>query len=186
MGWNLTFALVNGVISLIYTSYWYLTLFALYLLLGLMRMSAVTFSRSKRRKEADLLRHNGLAMFVLAVIVCGMMILTIRELHNPVKIKTVVIITAAYTFVFAGLSVYNMIRAHKQKSAILITLRNISCVGSIVSILSLERAMLGTFGNASEQSALLIQAWSGAAAFLILIGLSISMLRLSWRTWTAV
>ncbi len=71
MGWNLTFALVNAVISMVYSSYWYLTLFAFYLLLGLMKMSAVTLSRSSKRTEADLLRHNALAMFGLAVIIYG-------------------------------------------------------------------------------------------------------------------
>ncbi len=178
-GWNLTFALINGVISLVYSSYWYLTLFAFYLLLGLMKMSAVTLSRSKKRTEADLLRHNALAMFGLAVIVCGLMILTIKEVHNPVKNKTLMIITAAYTFVFVGLTVNNVIRAHMQKSAVMITLRNISCAGALVSLLSLERAMLGTFGNASNQFSLMMQAWSGGIVFVILIILGIGMLMIS-------
>ncbi len=176
IGWNLTFAIVNGVISLIYSSYWYLTLFAFYLLLGLMKMSAVTLSRSKKRTESDLLRHNGLAMFGLAVIVCGLMILTIKEVHNPIKNKILMIVTAAYTFVFAGLTVYNVIRAHMQKSALMITLRNISCAGVLVSLLSLERAMLGTFGNASNHFSLMMQAWSGGIVFVILISLGIGML----------
>ncbi len=36
MGWNMTFALVNSLISLFYTSYWHLTLFAFYFVLAMM------------------------------------------------------------------------------------------------------------------------------------------------------
>ncbi len=184
MGWNLTFALINGVISLIYSSYWYLTLFAYSLLLGLMKMSTLMLSGSKRRTEADMLRQNGVAMFCLAVIVCGLMVMTIRELHNPVKNKIVIIATAAYTFSFVGLTIYNTIKAHIQKSTVMISLRNISCASALISILSLERSMLGTFGDATDHFPLIMQAWSGGAAFLILIGLGISMLCLSKRIST--
>ncbi len=181
MGWNLTFALINSVFSLVYRSYWYLTLCALYLILGLMKMSGVMLYGNRLRRENDILRRSGLAMFVLDIILCGLMHLTIRDLHNPVRNKIVMLITAAYTFAFVGLTIINTIRAHKQKSADLISLRNISCAGSLFSILSLERSMLGTFGDASDQFTMTIQAWSGAVVFLILTGLGINMLILSRR-----
>ncbi len=47
MGWNLTFALINGVLSIVYHSYWYMTYFALYLLLGLMKISIVRAGHGK-------------------------------------------------------------------------------------------------------------------------------------------
>ncbi len=181
MGWNLVFALFNGVFSLIYSSYWYLTMFALYLLMGLMKLSAVTVSKSKRRTEADMLCHTALAMFGLAVIVCGLMILTIRESRNPPKNKAVMVITAAYTLIFVLVTIRNTVVAHRQRSQVMIALRNISCAGAIVSILSLERSMLGTFGAEAENFILGMEAWSGGIAFLILIVLGISMLVLSGR-----
>ncbi len=112
MSWNLVFAVINGIYSLMYSSWWYLTLFAMYLLLALMKFGATTLPKSRRRTEAGLLLHNGIAMFFLAVILCGLMVLTIRELHNPVQSTPLIVITAAYTFVFIGLTIYNTIQAH--------------------------------------------------------------------------
>jgi len=178
-GWNLTFAIINGIISIVYRSYWYLTLSAFYLLIGLMRLSTLRLPKSKRRTAADLLRHNGLAMFGLAVIECGLMILTILEHHNPMKSKMVAVVTAAYTLVFVALSIRNTIKAHRQKSAVMISLRNISCASAIVSVLSLERSMLGTFGKDSVRFTLSMEAWSGGIAFLILIIMGTGMLILS-------
>ena len=37
MGWNLIYALVNAVLAIVYQSYWYLSLFVYYVLLGSMR-----------------------------------------------------------------------------------------------------------------------------------------------------
>lgn len=181
MGWNLVFALINGVISIIYTSYWYLTLAAFYFLLGLMKMMTVTLSRSKRRTESDLLRHNGFAMFGLSVIICGLMILTIRELHNPVKSKLVMVITAAYTLGFACVTVCRTIMAHLKSSTVMICCRNISCASALASVLSLERSMLSTFGDAAGSFSLLAQAITGGASFLALILLGTGMLILSRR-----
>ncbi len=43
-------------------------------------------------------------------------------------------------------------------------------------LISLERSMLGTFGNAESPFSLLVQACSGGAAFLILAGMGVHML----------
>ncbi len=135
--------------------------------------------KSKRRTAVDLLRHNGLAMFGLAVIECGLMILTIVEHRNPLKSKMVAVVTAAYTLVFVALSIRNTIKAHRQKSAVMISLRNTSCASAVVSLLSLERSMLGTFGRDSVRFTLSMEAWSGGFAFFILIVMGIGMLILS-------
>ncbi len=63
----------------------------------------------------------------------------------------------------------------------MITLRNISCAGALIALLSLERSMLGSYGDASDQFSLLIQAGTGAVAVLIMVGLGIHMIVLSFR-----
>lgn len=176
MGLNLTFALFNAVFSLVFDSWWHLTLSALSLLLGLMRLSAVAVSRSGHETASVPQRRTGLAMFALAIIVCGMQFLVIREAHNPVMLKALVIADALYPFIFLGLAVRNIWRAHRQQSEVLVAVRGISCACAVISMLALERSMIGTFGNAYGHSALAIQAWSGGAAFAILVGLGVGML----------
>lgn len=57
----------------------------------------------------------------------------------------------------------------------MISLRNISCASAVVSVLSLERSMLGTFGKNSVRFTLSMEAWSGGLAFLILFVMGIGI-----------
>lgn len=49
MGWNFGCGIVNLLIAFIFTSYWYAAMSVYYLLLGLMRISAVTVRSSRWR-----------------------------------------------------------------------------------------------------------------------------------------
>lgn len=174
-GWNFMYALFNGILGLYYHSYWFITLCAFFAALGFMKLSAVTIKRSKHRTELSVMKHNGIAMMFLSVILCGITLLTIREQQNPHRNIIVMLIIAMYTFCVVMLSIRNIVAAHKGKSVTMITIRNITCAGAIGSILSLERGMLGTFGDASDTFSRLTEAISGGVAFFLIIALGIGM-----------
>ena len=176
MTWNMVYAVFNGALGLIYSSYWYMTLCAFYAALGFMRLSVVTIGRRRNRTTASVMKHNGIAMIGLAIVICGITVLTIRQKQNPVRNKMVMITIAACTFLLAAWSVRNIVKANRTKSPALITLRNISCAGTVGSVLSLERSMLGTFGDASEPFVKVMEASSGGVAFLLMIGLGTGMI----------
>ena len=180
-GWNLLYALFNGLLAWYYRSWWFLTLCAFYAMLGLMRLSVVTIRRRPGKSGAELMRHNGYAVMALSIVLSGMTLLTIRERQNPVRSLVVMIAIAAYPFAMVGWSIRNTVKARRQKSAAMITLRDIACAGAIGSILSLERAMLGTFGDAEDAFTLTMEAASGAGAFVLLIGIGLSMVLESRR-----
>ena len=173
--WNFVYALFNGITGLFYHSYWFITLCAFYAVLGFMKLSAVTINKSKNRTELSVLKHNGIVMMSLSVILCGITLLTIREQRNPQRNTAVMFIIAVYTFCIAVWSVRNIIAAHKHKSITMITIRNISCAGAIGSTLSLERGMLGTYGDASDSFSRMMEAVSGGAAFALIIALGLGM-----------
>ncbi len=181
MGWNLTFAIINAVLSIAYTSYWHLTLFSFYLLLGLMKMYTVSQTRSKKRKESTMLFWNGIAMFLIAVILCGLMILTIRERRNPSQDKIIMIVTAAYTFTYLGMTIRGAVRAFRNKSSVALSLRNISCASITAAFLSLERSMLGTFGQTGASNFnVVMQGWCGAVGFVFMLAQGVDFLVLSY------
>ena len=175
-GWNLLYAVFNGILAGVYSSWWFLTLCAFYAMLGFMRLSAVTIQKSRHRTEMSVMKHNGIAMIFLAVVLSGMVLLTIRETINAPRHNIVMITIATVTFFMACLAVRNMIKAHRDKSAQMITLRNISCAGAIASILSLERSMLATYGDISSTFSRRMEAASGAVAFVLLIVLGVGMI----------
>ena len=174
--WNFAYAAFNGSLGVIHHSYWFITLCAFYAALGFMRLSVVTLGRNKRRTELSTMRHNGMAMSGLSIILIGIMLLTIREHHNPIRSKIVMITIAVYTFTVVGWTIRNTVKAHREKSVQMITLRNISFASAIASILSLERGMLGTFGDEDEKFVRIMEASSGAVAFILLVGLGIGMI----------
>ena len=176
MGWNVLYAVFNGILGLVYSSYWYVTLCVFYAVLGLMRLSAITIGRSKKWSEISTMKVSGAGILILGIVLCGMTFLTIWERHNPARNTIIMISIAIFTFALAAWSIRNIVKASRQRSPLMITLCNISCAGAVGSVLSLERAMIGTFGNPEYTSTVTIEAASGAVAFFLLIGIGIGMI----------
>ena len=76
---NLACAVFNGVLGIAGASYWFITLFAYYAALAVMRFYIVTyeFRGSARRTEASVLRFCGGWICFLAVVLSGIVCLTI-------------------------------------------------------------------------------------------------------------
>ena len=179
MGWNLIYALFNGVLAIAYRSFWFLSMFVYYLILGGMRLLVVSPKKDRsaeRWSDNAIMRTLGIEMIILAVVVSGIVCMAIAEKHNP-SYNTVVMITiATYTFYAVTMSIINIVKAHKKKDATMIMLRDISLAGTIVAVLSLERSMLGTFGNAEDDFSTTMEIISGAVAFVLIIVIGISMI----------
>lgn len=185
MGWNLIYALFNGVLAIAYRSFWFLSMFVYYLILGGMRLLVVSPKKDKaaeRWSDPAIMRALGIEMIILAVVVSGIVCTSIAEKHNPTYNIVVMITIAAYTFYTVTMSIINIVRAHKRKNTTMIMLRDISLAGTIAAVLSLERSMLGTFGNAEDSFSMIVEIISGAVAFALIIGIAISMIvRSRWE-----
>lgn len=115
------------------------------------------------------MRILSLMMVFLAVVICGMMILTIRETVYPVKNHAIAIIQAAFAFSLISAAVYNVIVSHRRKDGRMIMIRDLSLASALGSILSLERTMLGTFGVITDSFNIRITAFTGFLVFVILL-----------------
>ncbi|MBR5666476.1 MAG: hypothetical protein IKW95_02185 [Lachnospiraceae bacterium] len=179
MGWNLIYAVFNGIQALVYRSFWFLTLCVYYAILGIMRLVVVApLKRKKGNKwyDSSVMRGLGFGMIVLSIAVSGMVCLVIAQKQNP-KYNIIVMITiAAYTFYLITMSVINTVRAQKKRNATLIMLRNITLAGTIVAVLSLERAMLGTFGNAEDSFTMITESVTGGVSFVLINAIGVGML----------
>ena len=179
MGWNLIYALFNGVLAIAYRLFWFLSMFVYYLILGGMRLLVVSPKKDRtaeRWSDNAIMRALGIEMIILAVVVSGIVCMAIAEKHNPTYSIVVMITIATYIFYTVTMSIFNIVKAHKKKDATMIMLRDISLAGTIVAVLSLERSMLGTFGNAEDDFSRTMEIISGAVAFVLIIGIAISMI----------
>ena len=178
MSWNLIYGILNGVLGIVYSSLWFAVMGLYYLILGYMRFSIValqtkTHSEKKLRKT---MYKNGILLIILAFVLSGTValcfILSVRKGYN----KIIMITIATYTFYNVVSSIRNIVIAHKEKSSILIALRNISLAGATASILSLQRSMTATFGSGETDFANIMEGATGLAAFVIVFSLGILMI----------
>ena len=170
--WNLIYALFNGIMGAYYRSFWFISMAAWNLIIGALRAFLLFTSKSVRDQK----KTAGKGICMLAIVLSGIVCMGIAEQQNPVKETVVMIALATYTFTTLIYAAISALKAHRRKEDRAVIERDLSLVISIGSLLSLERGMLGTFGDASDNFTFLMEAVSGAAAFLMIIAIGISLM----------
>ena len=178
MGWQMSYALINGALGVWYRSYWFITMFVYYLLLGGLRL--IVLRRRNLTENHQILRTDriaGAGFLLLAVIVSGIVCLEIAEKRNPVYHTIVMIAIAVFTFFLIIKAIVGFVSAHKRNDHTQMRLQDISLVSAIGFVLSLERAMLGSFGDAEDSFTFMMETATGAVAFLVILIMGILLLR---------
>ena len=88
---------------------------------------------------------------------------------------TLIFAAGAYTFYTVGSSIIDIVKYRKYKSPVLSAAKNIRFAAALVSLLSLETAMLAQFGN-DEAYRFLMTLLTGSAVCLIVLGISVYMI----------
>lgn len=174
-GWNLLYALLNGVLGIQNQSYWFSAMFAYHAILGTMRFVTLTRGRRSRQSGCTVMTLTGVVMLLLAVTLAGITALTIIERRTTAFHEIVVIAAATYTFTAVGWTITSTVKAHRQPEPLTMTLRNISCASAVGSMLTLERTMLSTFGDVSSPASQTMLILSGAGGFLLVIAIGTGM-----------
>ena len=156
---NIAFATYHLVMGLVTSSWWLLTLGSYYLILSTVRF-AVLRSKSKERFIA---KFTGWMLMLLSVPLVGTVILSVLRDRGHKLHMIVMIAMAAYAFTKITLAIIKFIKARRSKSAILLTLRNISLADAFVSIFALQRSMLVSFDGMSEAEIVIMNAALGSA-----------------------
>ena len=156
---NIAFATYHLVMGLVTSSWWLLTLGSYYLILSTVRF-AVLRSKSKERFIA---KFTGWMLMLLSIPLVGTVILSVLRDRGHKLHMIVMIAMAAYAFTKITLAIIKFIKARRSKSAILLTLRNISLADAFVSIFALQRSMLVSFEGMSEMEIVIMNATLGSA-----------------------
>ena len=178
---NLAYALYNGVMGIILQSLWLLLLCAYYIILSVMRFSAVLYNyRSKNNNhsfsERFLFRFLGGMLTLFSVILAPSVYLSFRY-DVAVSHQEIMMITiATYTFYKIILAIVNAVKVRKHNSLLLIAIRNIGCADAAASLLTLQRSMLVSFDGMSIQDIDMMNALTGAGVCLLTAVLGIYMI----------
>ncbi len=174
---NGLFGLYHAALGMWGGSWWYLTMAAYYLVLGVMRFAVLLVSRSAEVTPAFVRRFTGGMLLFLAVVLAGTAYLAV-EVERGGRYHEIVMITMAlYAFVKITLAILHLARARREEDPLATTLRSISMADALASMFSLQRSMLVSFEGMSAGNIRLFNALTGTAVYLLVALLGLYLIR---------
>lgn len=182
VGFNAVYAVFQFCLGVWHQSAWFYAMAGYYLLLALMRLTLVRHTHRHAAGEDNAMewRKYRLCGWLLLVMNLALAIFTLYFvfrirvfLHHEIT----TIAMAAYTFTALTMAIINVVRYKKYGSPAYSAAKDISLVSATVSMLTLENALLTTFGEGeSELFRQIMLGVSGAAVILIVQGIALYMI----------
>jgi hypothetical protein len=168
---NMAFGVYHIVFGIISKSWWLLTVGVYYLILSIVRFAVLMI----RRDKIIIAKFVGIMLMLLSIPLAGTVILAFMKDRGTVFGEIVMITIALYAFSKITLATVNMIRSRKSTSSRLVALRNISLADAFVSMFSLQRSMLVSFGEMSGGTirAMNLATGSGVCVAVFILGLNL-------------
>ena len=144
---NLAYIVLKLIMGVCYRSAWFLSLAVYYLLLAVMRLSLLR--GTPENGEAAAFRRYRLCGFVLLLMnqaLTGIVVFMVHENRHFSYPGVLIYAVAAYAFYAVTVAVVNIVKTRRHKSPLLSAAKAVNLVAALVSILSLETAMLAQFG----------------------------------------
>ncbi len=163
---NIAYGIYNGIMGFSTYSWWLITLCAYYIILGVTRFGVLTLKEKAENSSSKFtMRFTGSLLIFLSVVLAGTAYLSV-ESERGIKYNEILMITiATYSFMKITLAIINLIKAKKNDSATLKTLRYISFADALVSIFALQRSMLVSFGEMPIEQTQILNIFTGTAVY---------------------
>lgn len=182
---NYLYAAYNLLTALQSGSVWLLSLGVYTLMLAIVRTD-LTLSHHRGRKlppdalprhESRCYRRVAWSLLALNVPIGGLTLLMVSGQSVSALPGHLIYLSALYSFLMMGLGISNLIRFRRFGSPILSAAKVLSMVAALLSMLTLQSALLDRFGEGQDSFRLLMSRLSGSAVFLSVFGMALWMLR---------
>ena len=147
---NIFYALFNLIVGIYYKSFWFITFAIYYFLLWIMRFSLLYKVKSFNSygiKEYKKLKYCGIVLMLLNIVLAGMIVLMLHTNQSISYAGYVIYIVALYDFILIGTAITNALKYRKSDNPILLASKFINLTVAMISMLSLEVAMIDRFGS---------------------------------------
>lgn len=172
---NLIYATYNFVLGIASYSWWFITIGAYYVILSIMRISVIVFSVKDRKNNKFIMKFSGIMIFILSIVLCGIVYMTIEQ-FGAVKYPKIAMITIAlYAFVKLILAICGLIKTGQNSSPNIKTLVSIAFTDAVVSIYSLQRSMLVSFDGMTDANIVIFNTLSGIGMCIIIICIGLNL-----------
>ena len=150
--WNIAYSLFQLWLGFYHHTFWFYSLGAYYICLGVMRFFLLLHTRKYapgERMRDELIKYRAcgwvfLVMNLALSLIVFFMVYWNRTFYHQ-EITTITM--AAYTFVTLTTAIVNIIKYRKYNSPVFSASKAISLAAALVSMLTLESTMLTTFGG---------------------------------------
>lgn len=119
-------------------------------------------------------RACGASLMALDIAMCAAVTQMVLSERTVVHEGVMIFVSAMYTFYKAITAVTNLVKARNVNDPIVQSLRNVNIADALISVISLETAMLASFGQGEDLKAL--QALTGFAVCAITVAIGIIMI----------
>lgn len=179
---NMLYAAVKMVSGILYSSVWFITLAAYYILLAIMRFVLLTSARKRRVSSSiavELRRYRvcGILLAVMTLALSGMVLFIVRQDGSYSYPGVLIYAMAMYAFYAVITAVVNIIKFRKHGSPLLSAAKAINLTAALVSMLALETAMLSQFGSKDDHLfRQVMTASSGGVVCVFVLGMAVYMI----------
>ncbi|MCD8144511.1 MAG: hypothetical protein LUD79_04095 [Oscillospiraceae bacterium] len=147
---NVLYAVWEMICGIYYQSYWFVTLGCYYILLTLARLLLLREARGRKAaRQAEWKRYRacGILLLFLNLILTGIVVLAVRNHQGSHYAGYLIYAMAAYTTCKIVIAIRSLVKYRNFHEPILAGSKVISFVSAMVSMLSLEIAMILHFGE---------------------------------------
>lgn len=178
---NVLYVIFKTATGIYYRSAWFISLGVYYLALAIMRFLLIHYIQSKKQtsdKNDELRRYRmcGCMLFLINVALVGITILAVKENAGFTYPGYLIYVMAMYAFYSVITAVMNLVKYRKYGSPILSAAKVINMSTALVSIFSLETAMMAQFNENTEQFRVMMTAFTGVGVSLIVLGMAVFMI----------
>ncbi len=179
---NLLYAIYHVAVGIINMSLWFIAMGALYCIFATMRFSSVLCARRNNISASDdteyfVMKLTGALLIVLSCILAVVIYISLLQNIAARHGEIIMITIAAYTFLKITKTVVRSVKQRKNFSPLLSVIRSISGAEAAVSVLTLQRSMLVSFGSMKAEEILTMNILTGTAVwlFVLILGLFLTV-----------
>jgi hypothetical protein len=150
--WNILYAIFQLCLGIYHRTFWFCSLGAYYICLGIMRFFLLGHTRKYapgERMKSELIKYRACgSVFLVMNLALALIIFFMVYFNRTFEHHMITAIAmAAYTFAALTTAIINVIKYRKYNSPVFSASKAISLAAALVSMLTLESTMLTTFGE---------------------------------------
>ena len=177
---NLAFGVFEFFTRLYYRSWWFITFAIYYLILCYMRLFLIKGTKNfgtNLKLEYKKLKSTGYTLLLLNIILTGIIILVLHQNKTISYSNNLIYGVALYDFYLIIVAIVNVLKYRKNKSPIITASKCISLSVAMISMLSLEVAMIYQFGENDANFKQIMVSFTGFTIVIINTIMSIIMIK---------